>query len=290
MRNLALQLPLDDGGDHLSALDYGRIARLMEDKTGIKLPPGKRMMLEGRLRKRLRSLGYDDFASYSRFLFHDGGLDEELVHLVNAVTTNKTDFFREPEHFDYLASTIVPRLLEARREPRPLLKVWSAASSTGAEAYTLAMVLDDLARRRGDFRFAVLGTDISTEVLAQGRRAVFPAEMVAPVPAAMQQRYLMHAARPGPRPDVRIVPELRRLVRFDYLNLMDTAYPFDHDVDVIFLRNVLIYFDKPDQEAVVMRLVQHLRPGGYIVLGHSESMVGNALPIRQVAPAVFVKL
>ncbi len=290
MRNLAYQLPVDDDGDHLTALDFSRIARLMEQETGIKLPPGKRLMLEGRLRKRMRAIDCPDFASYTRFLFHENGLASERVHLVNAVTTNKTDFFREPDHFDYLARTMVPALIKARSDTRPLLKVWSAASSTGAEAYTLAMVLADLAAQRQDFRFAILGTDISTEVLAQGRRAVYSEEMIAPVPPPLRQRYLMYPARPGMTRNVRIAPELRRLVRFAHLNLMDSSYPFDRDVDVIFLRNVLIYFEKADQEAVVSRLVGHLRPGGYIALGHSESMVGNALPIKQVAPAVFMKL
>lgn len=286
-----LKLTADaDGEDHLSAIDFGRIARLVEGEAGIKLPPGKRLMVEGRLRKRLRSLALPDFATYCAMLFRPGGLENELTYLINAVTTNKTDFFREPEHFDFLAETMVPGLIAARRERDPLIKVWSAASSTGAEAYTLAMVLDDLMNVRRDFRYAILGTDISTAVLAQGQRAVYPAEMIAPVPPEMQQRYVMHARKPGPRREVRIVPELRQRVRFAHLNLMDESYPFDRDVDVILLRNVLIYFEKPDQEAVVNRLIGHLRPGGYLVLGHSESMIGTNLAIRQVAPAVFQKL
>ncbi|HEV2518454.1 MAG TPA: protein-glutamate O-methyltransferase [Devosia sp.] len=289
MPNLALKTPPDDADDHLSALDFGRIAKLIEGEAGIKLPPGKRLMVEGRLRKRMRALGQPDFASYCNLLFKQGGLERELTHLINAVTTNKTDFFREAEHFDFLVAEMVPTLLKAR-ERNPLLKIWSAASSTGAEAYTLAMVLDDLQAQRNDFRFAILGTDISTAVLAQGRRAVYPAEMIAPVPPELQARYVMHARRPGARREVRMVPELRRLVRFTHLNLMDLAYPFDRDVDVIFLRNVLIYFEKADQDAVVARLVDHLRPGGYIVLGHSESMIGTSLAVRQVAPAVFQKL
>ena len=172
----------------------------------------------------------------------------------------------------------------------PLLKVWSAASSTGAEAYTIAMVLADMASARKDFRFAVLGTDISTDVIDAGRRAVYPTEQIAPVPPGMQSRYVMHARRPGGRPEIRIVPELRKQVRFDRLNLMDDTYPYDRDVDVIFLRNVLIYFEKSDQAAVIKRLVGHLRPGGYLLLGHSESMIGTSITMRQIAPAVFQKV
>ncbi len=280
----------EDGDDHLSAIEFGRIARLVESEAGIKMPPGKRLMVEGRLRKRMRTLELATFAEYCEILFRQGGLERELTYLINAVTTNKTDFFREPEHFDFMVQHMVPGLIKQRGERNPLLKIWSAASSNGAEAYTLAMVLHDLMTARRDFRFAILGTDISTQVLAQGRRAIYPTEMIAPVPVAMQERYVMHARRPGPRREVRMAPEIRRHVQFQHLNLMDTSYPFDRDVDVVFLRNVLIYFEKSDQAAVVGRLVEHLRPGGYLVLGHSESMIGTSLSVRQVAPAVFMKL
>ena len=282
---------IDDDEDHLTALDYKRIATLIGDEVGIKLPPTKRLMVEGRLRKRIRSLGLDSFDAYGAYLFKQNGLVDERPFLIDAVTTNKTDFFREPEHFDCLEQRLVPALLQLHHgERQPLLKVWSAASSTGAEAYTIAMVLADMAARRGgDFRFSILGTDISTAVLAQAQRAIYPAEMIAPVPQNKQARYLMFAKKPGARAEVRIVPELRRLARFVRLNLMDQSYPFDTDVDIIFLRNVLIYFEKPDQEAVITRLIKHLRPGGYLILGHSESMVGTAVTMRQVAPAVFQK-
>lgn len=282
---------IDDEEDHLTTLDYKRIATLIGDEVGIKLPPAKRLMVEGRLRKRIRSLGLDSFDAYCAYLFKQDGLTDERPFLINAVTTNKTDFFREPEHFDCLEQRMVPELVELRRgERQPLLKVWSAASSTGAEAYTLAMVLADLAAKRGDFRFSILGTDISTTVLAQGQRAVYSAEMITPVPQIKQSRFLMFARnKTGMRSEVRIVPELRRLVRFARLNLMDKTYPFDTDVDIIFLRNVLIYFEKADQEAVITRLIKHLRPGGYLILGHSESMIGTGITMRQVAPAVFQK-
>lgn len=281
----------DEDSDHLRTADFERIATLISQQVGIKLPPAKRLMVEGRLRKRVRATGLDTFNAYCDSLFKGDGLGAELPYLINAVTTNKTDFFREPEHFDFLEERIVPTLLADRKgERNPLLKIWSAASSTGAEGYTIAMVLADMLAERGDFRFAVLGTDISTAVLAQGQRAVYPAEMIAPVPFDKQGRYVMRARRPGGRAEVRIVPELRRLVRFAQLNLMDPSYPIDRDVDVIFLRNVLIYFERKDQEAVIRRLIGHLRPGGYLLLGHSESMIGTSIAMRQVAPAVFQKL
>lgn len=278
-----------DEDDHLSDPDFNRISALIGEQVGIKLPPGKRLMVEGRLRRRLRALNLASFAHYGDYLFRLDGLETEITYLINAVTTNKTDFFREPEHFDLMQKRLVADLIANRRDRSPLLKVWSAASSTGAEAYTIAMVLADMAAQRRDFRFAVLGTDISTDVLETGRRAIYPAEQVVPIPPGMQSRYLMHARRPGTRPEVRVVPELRRLVRFDQLNLMDEHYPYDRDVDIIFLRNVLIYFEKADQAKVISRLVSHLRPGGYLLLGHSESMIGTSITMRQVAPAVFQK-
>jgi len=283
-------VPDAEADDHLTALDYQRLSSLISTEVGIKLPPAKRLMVEGRLRRRLRALGHASFSAYCDFLFRQGGLESELRHVINAVTTNKTDFFREPEHFTLLEQRLVPDLhMQRASEHTPLLKIWSAAASTGAEAFTIAMVLADLEARQANFRFAVLGTDVSTAVLTQGRRGVYAAELIAPVPADKQARYLMHARRQGARAEVRVVPELRRRVQFAHLNLMDDRYPFDRDVDIVFLRNVLIYFEKTDQEKVIARLVSHLRPKGYLVLGHSESMVGTSITMQQVAPAVFQK-
>jgi chemotaxis protein methyltransferase CheR len=274
--------------DHLKDRDYARIAHLVSDHAGIRLPPTKRTMVEGRLRKRMRTLGYNQLTEYCAFLFEQGGLDAEFIHLIDAVTTNKTDFFREIEHFTFLAKEIVPALVDMRRPREKLqIKLWSAASSTGAEAYTIAMVMAELASRQGDLNFEVLGTDISTEVLDQAKLGIYPKEMIAPVPAEMRGRHVMHGRTAERRGEVRIVPELRRKVRFVRLNLMDERYPFDRDMDVIFLRNVLIYFDKPTQEAVASRLIGHLRPGGFLILGHSESLIGSSLKLRQWAPAVF---
>ena len=278
----------EDGIDRLNQLDFERLSTLITSHTGIRLPAAKRLMVEGRLRKRMRVLGINHMDDYCHFLFHGNGLDSEFVHVINAVTTNKTDFFREPEHFDFLEAKVVPALIARRRGgPSSMLKIWSAASSTGAEAYSLAMLLSDVSPRLGNFRFSILGTDICTEVLDQANAAIYPEDLVQPVPIDMQRRYLMRSRKAGNGVSVRIVPELRRLTRFAHLNLMDDSYPFDRDVDVIFLRNVLIYFDKPTQAKVLRRLASHLRPGGFLFLGHSESMIGTDLQLRQVAPAVF---
>jgi chemotaxis protein methyltransferase CheR len=271
----------------LSDRHFRAISELIERQVGIKLPAAKRVMLEGRLHKRVRALKRTGLNDYLNYLFTQGHLAAEMTHLIDAVTTNKTDFFREPQHFAFLKNVAVPELLKLRgREPQGL-KVWSAACSTGMEAYTTAMVLDDLVQAGMRFSFRILGTDISTSVLREAKLAIYPREAITPVPNHFIKRYFL-TSRDEARAEVRVVPELRRLVHFMRMNLMDVTYPVDRDVDVIFCRNVLIYFDKDRQRKVVEQLASHLRPGGYLLVGHSESMVHNVVPsLRQVQPTVF---
>jgi chemotaxis protein methyltransferase CheR len=271
---------------HLSDRHFRTIADLIERQVGIKLPSGKRLMLEGRLQKRARALQHSGLNEYIDYLFEADQFDSEFTHLIDAVTTNKTDFFREPQHFTYLKEVVVPDLLGRSRESRNL-KIWSAACSTGMEAYTTAMVLDDLTRTGPRFQFRILGTDISTSVLRLAKAAIYTRDVIAPVPAEFVRRYFLFS-KDKSRGEVRVVPELRRLTHFMRMNLMDASYPVDRDVDVIFCRNVLIYFDRETQGRVVERLASHLRPGGYLMVGHSESMVHSVVPrLRQVQPAIF---
>jgi chemotaxis protein methyltransferase CheR len=221
--------------DPLSGHHYRSIADILQKHTGIRLPLGKQRMVEGRLRKRVRTLGLAGLNDYAAYLFQGGRLDEELVHLIDCVTTNKTDFFREPAHFEFLRNRAVPNLLALHGHTRARLKVWSAAASTGAEAYTIAIVLQDMTGAGPRFTFSILGTDICTDVLEKASRGVYPQEMAAAVPADIAMRYVMPARNPGRR-EVRIAPELRRLVHFEHLNLMDPRYPLDQDIDVIFCR------------------------------------------------------
>lgn len=282
---------MDANQSQLSERHFRSIARLIETKIGIQLPAAKRTMVEGRLRKRVRALGLADLNAYASHVFEEDGLNQEFVHLVDCVTTNKTDFFREPAHFRFLRDVAVPDLLRTRRGGGgpAKLKIWSSACSTGAEAYTIAMVLADMQRDTalGRFMFSILGTDISTDVLAQAKRAVYPRDMVAPVPRELAERYLLWPREEG-RNEVRIAPEIRQRAKFLRLNLMDATYEVDRDVDVVFCRNVLIYFDKATQRAVIDKLRSHLRPGGYLLLGHSESMAGGpGMPMQQILPTVY---
>jgi chemotaxis protein methyltransferase CheR len=277
------------GVDRLSAHDFRRLAEFIQDYSGIKMPPSKQTMVEGRLRKRVGATGRGNLADYCRFVFDEDGLSSEAIHLIDVVTTNKTEFFREPDHFKFLADIALPRLLSERRiGSNPLIKSWSTASSIGAEPYTLAMVMDDTSHRLGGFRISIVATDISTRVLETAIGAIYPEAMIAPVPLEMRKRYLLRG-RHASKGLVRLVPEIRRLVQFGRLNLMDTSYPLDQDMDVIFCRNMLIYFDKPTQQAVLTRLCDHLRPGGCLFLGHSESLAGFGLPLNPIAPTVFCR-
>jgi chemotaxis protein methyltransferase CheR len=240
-------------------------------------------MLEGRLRRRVRAAGCRSIDEYCDFLFSGDNLDVEGLDLINAVTTNKTDFFREPTHFQYLEKVALPDLV--KRGVRTV-RTWSAACSTGPEPYTLAMVLEDYAERHGGPSYGILATDLDTEVLETARRGIYPAEQVAPVPKLLAQKYVMHP-RDSRRRDIRITPALRSTIGFARLNLMDSRYPVGNPMHLIFCRNVLIYFDKTTQFKVVSRLVDCLAPQGYLFLGHSESITGFDLPLVQVANTVF---
>jgi len=282
-----MQTAMLDTVSRLTDQHFRALAELVENQVGIKLPAGKRIMLEGRLQKRVRSLDYSDINEYVDGLFEGEHFETELIHLIDCVTTNKTDFFREPTHFEFIKNVAVPELVRRRgRGSRPL-KIWSSACSTGMEAYTIAMVLDDMIMSGANFQFSVLGTDISTGVLHAAEAGIYTPDMIAPVPQEMARRYFLSSKDPA-REEVRVVPKLRRCVNFMRMNLMDAVYPVDRDVDIIFCRNVLIYFDKPTQQKVVERLCTHLRPGGYFIVGHSESMIHNASTVlQQLQPTIF---
>jgi chemotaxis protein methyltransferase CheR len=279
--------PAAGGADHLSPRNFQRLASFIESYSGIKMPPSKATMIEGRLRRRLRATGMTDLKQYCDFLFEKDGLATEAIHLINVMTTNKTEFFREPDHFRFLADQAVPHLLaHARSGSRTELKVWSAACSTGAEPYTLAMVLADLAQQNAGPRFGITATDISTEVLDVAVSGIYPEAMVAPVPPEIRRRYVLRS-KDRSRQLVRMVPELRAAVRFARINLMEAPYPVEREMDIIFCRNILIYFDKATQQAVLQNLTDHLHAGGFLFLGHSETLAGFQLPLEPVGPTVF---
>jgi len=270
----------------LSNRNFTRLAEVINDTSGIKMPISKKTMIEGRLRRRVAALELPDLNAYCDYLFDSSDFEAELIHLINVATTNKTDFFREPAHFEFMTRTALPALAEAGQRK---VKIWSAAASIGAEAYTLAMVMEEFRRGGPGLDYSILATDICTEVLAQGTSGRFPKAMIDPVPIDLRRRYILQSRDPA-ADEVRIAPALRTKVAFARLNLIDKTYPVGSDMDFIFCRNILIYFDKPTQERVLSRLCDHLRPGGYLVLGHSESAVGVDLPVVAVVNTIFQKV
>jgi chemotaxis protein methyltransferase CheR len=271
----------------LSEKAFEEISQLISSELGIKMPPTKKTMLQGRLMKRLRKLEMNSYEEYCDYLFSHEGRQHEMVHMLDEVTTNKTDFFREPRHFEILTKTVLPELVQLKAAGiRKQLAIWSAGCSTGAEPYTLAMVLSEFAGTREDFDYFVLATDISTKVLAQAREAIYTETEAVSIPPELKKKYLLRSKDPA-RQLVRVVPELRKKVEFCRLNLMDSDYGLSTSVDVVFCRNVLIYFDYSNQLHVLSRLCSHLRPNGYLFSGHSETLNGFDLPLDQVATTVY---
>jgi chemotaxis protein methyltransferase CheR len=268
----------------LGSRDFARLSALIYAEAGIRVGIEKKTMLEARLKRRLRALSIDSYARYCDFLFGPEGRGKETVSFIDVVTTNKTDFFREGGHFEYLTQTAVPDMSE-RSGGRPLL-VWSAGCSTGEEPYTLAMVMSEYAEGHPGFRFRILATDISTEVLKRAEAGIYTAENVAPVGASLRKKYLMRS-RNRETNQVRMVPELRRLVEFRRLNFMDADYAVGEKADAIFCRNVLIYFDRPTQERILRKLTDCLVPRGFLFVGHSETLHDMQLPLAPLGPALY---
>ena len=271
--------------DTLSIRDLNRLRSLIYEQCGINLSSNKKTMLEGRLRKRMTQLNLPSYADYCKYLFDGHGhANEEVVHLIDAVSTNKTDFFREKEHFDLLTTKVLP---EMTNKYSGQFLVWSAGCSTGEEPYTLAIALSEYARAHAGFHFRVLATDISTAVLEKAMRGVFRSEAVNPVSADLRRRYFMRSRDRESRL-VRVVPELRDAVEFRRLNLME-EFGFSERVHAIFCRNVVIYFDRPTQERLFAKLTRQLVDGGYLFVGHSESLHQMEIPLAPIAPALYRK-
>jgi len=268
---------------------FQRFSSFIYDNVGIKMPPAKKTMLEGRLQKRLKALGMVSFEEYSDFVFSRKENDSELIHLINAITTNKTDFFREPAHFDFLVKSALPSILSSRREmQREPLRVWSAGCSSGEEPYTLAMVLSEFAEKKPDFRFSILATDISTKILETARVAIYPEDRTDTISLSLKKKYLLRNKNPA-LSVVRINPQLRSLVSFRRINFMDDDFGIAEKMDIIFCRNVVIYFDKQTQQILMRKFHRQLRPGGYLFIGHSETLNGLDVNFKPVASTVYRK-
>ena len=268
--------------------DFRRLGELIHNVSGIKVSDPKKTMIESRLQRRLKRLGMQSIQVYLDYLFSPDGMQNELINMIDEVTTNKTDFFREPGHFDFLVKHALPEMLKAHSEEiHKRLTIWSAGCSSGEEPYTLAMVLSEFASQQR-FSFLILATDISKSMLEKAALAIYDAERIAPVPAELQRKYLLRG-KDRIQQRFRVVPELRQLVKFRILNFMDSDFGFREPIDIIFCRNVIIYFDKKTQEELLRKFCNCLTSKGYIFMGHSETLFGMDLPLVQVAPTIYRK-
>lgn len=275
---------------HITLLnkEFTRLSDFIYKECGIKMPPVKKILLESRLQKRLKTLHLETFREYCDYLISPEGKNNELPAFIDRITTNKTDFFRNPAHFDFFSKTILPEYIN--NGGGSSFNVWSAGCSTGEEPYSVAIALEEFKRIRqlGSFDFSILATDISKEVLLKAKRAVYTEEQVAVIPLALKKKYLLKS-KDKQRQLVKIIPELRSCIRYGFVNLVSSDYEVKTMFDVIFCRNVLIYFDKKTQDMILNNLIKYLKPGGYLFLGHSESLLETSLVLDSVAPTVYRK-
>ncbi|AEE15558.1 CheR family methyltransferase [Treponema brennaborense] len=273
----------------LSEAEFRKLASFIEKSVGIKMPEQKRLMMQSRLTSRLKALHLTSFKEYIEYVFSGKDTDNnEVIMMIDAMTTNLTEFFREAQHFDYMTNSVLPRFAQ---EGRSRIKLWSAGCSTGQEPYTLSIVMSEfISRNPGKITdFSVLATDVSTKVLNKAQTAIYPMEAIQNIPLDLKRQYFLKSKNPQTA-EVRLKPAIRNRVTFSRLNFMDDDFGFRDTMQIIFCRNVLIYFDKNTQEAVIKKFMQYLEPGGYLFLGHSETIFGMDLPLKTVAPTVFQRI
>jgi chemotaxis protein methyltransferase CheR len=276
----------------LSDHDYQAIAAFVHKTSGINLLDGKKELVRARLIKRINQLEFRDFKSYFRYVTTDASGDE-MVFLLDALATNLTSFFREPQHFDFLGSTFLPDLEKRRRKPGgggPRLRIWSAACSSGEEPYTIGMVVLEKSQyfaSGGDFR--ILATDLSTKVLNIAKKGQYGPESVKNINPVSLKNFMVKT--PGDKGSVyyTVTPQLRSVISFRRFNLMDPL-PYKGPMDLIFCRNVMIYFDRDTIAQLIAKFYKILEVGGYLFIGHSESLSGLTHNFQYVAPCIYRKV
>jgi len=264
--------------------EFGQIANYIYSNYGIKMPPEKKLMLEGRLYKRLRETKNNTFRSYLDFVFETDDGKGELINMVDVITTNKTDFFREPHHFEYLKQKFLPQYENDE------INIWSSASSTGEEIYTIAITMEEYQLEHGrNVDYNLFASDISTKVLKQANSAIYNEARIKDLPLNLKRRYFLKSKDPLKK-TVRVIPELRNKVSFNRINLLQPIKDYTKLFDLVFCRNVLIYFDRETQESVLNNICDKMKVGATLMLGHSESISGLSLPLKQIQPTIFVKI
>lgn len=279
----------DSGSDREFALttkSFKQLTSIVRQRTGIVLSDRKREMVYGRLARRLRSLGLDSFSDYCALLEGSAG-ESEIGHLINAITTNHTKFYREPHHFSHLSEQVLrPAAKRWCRGERFGLRIWSAGCSSGEEPYSIAFcvaaMVPDFQRR--DIK--ILATDLDSNMLATGKAGVYSANSIDPIPDGLRRKYL---AKCRDRPDrLHISEPIRTLISFRQLNLFG-SWPLRRRYGAIFCRNVMIYFDAESKRRLVSRFIERLEPGGILYLGHSESLLGSEPGLTPEGPTIYRK-
>lgn len=269
----------------MTSEEFNKLSRFIYSEYGIKMPEVKKTMLQSRLQKRLKALNLSSFKEYVDFVFSSKGQAEEVIHMIDVVSTNKTDFFREPVHFEYLNEKVLPEFCATNPHSKHI-RVWSAGCSSGEEPYTIAVTLEEYKLKCPALEYNIYATDISSRILKQAADAIYKSNRIDVIPISLRKKYFLKSKDPS-KGLVRVSPHLRNKVNFQRLNFMQSSFNVPHKFDVIFCRNVLIYFDRNTQENVINKLCQYLKPGGYFFLGHSESITNFEVPLIQIKPTIF---
>lgn len=270
----------------ISDAQFKRFSELIYQKVGIYLKPEKKELLNARLGKRLRACQISSFKEYYDFVVNDSS-GNELVHLIDCVSTNFTSFFREHAHFDFLSAKALPAVIHNKKNKNDGIVIWSAACSSGEEPYTLGMVLEEYLIKNPGRQYGIIATDISTKVLSQAEKGVYAMDRVDKMSKDLLGKYFQKGVgKSGGL--VKVKKNLREMISFMRLNLMDD-FQWQRPIDIIFCRNVMIYFDKATQEKLINKFYRCLVPGGFLFIGHSESIASLHHYFKQVLAAVYQK-
>lgn len=262
--------------------EFKVFSALVYKESGIRLNDSKRALLVSRLSKRLRTLGLDTFKEYyEHYLINEN--DGELIQMLDLISTNKTSFFREPVHFDFLKNKILPSLSHLKQ-----IKVWSSACSSGEEPYTIAMTLFDHVQNPNQWDFSILASDLSTRVLARAQSGVYDSDQISEISQARAKLHFLRGTGDN-EGKIRVKPHLQNMITFSRINLMDERYPIKNGLDLIFCRNVMIYFDRETQERLMGKFYTYLKPGGHLFIGHSETLQWLDHSFNYVAPTIYIK-
>ena len=269
----------------MNSNDFIKFSTLINDLIGIHMPEKKRYMLQSRLQRRVRELKFETYNQYYNYLKTIDGYKKEIKIFINMVTTNKTHFFREKKHFDFLENYLLPEFLEKQEG---VFNIWSAACSSGEEPYTMSMVLDQFKISNNKLNFQIYASDISTEVLNKAQKGIYRLDIINPIPDKLLSKYFLSGNDSG-NFYYKVKNFIRSKIKFSRQNLINDHYTIPNNLDVVFCRNVLIYFEKDVKIQIINKLLTHLKPGGYLFLGHTETVFGMNLPVESVVPSVYRK-